>query len=114
MSEVMEQDTAGVVEAPAKERKYTPLSDVEKQAATLRRDATLLRKYGNETKAAELEAQANQLAPEKPKVGKVDPLTAFSPEDQAKIRKYFECSKDGFTKLAPIVGYKKLAAVIQG
>jgi len=105
----------GVVEqeAPAKER--VALTPEQKQAAALRRDATLLRKYGNEQKAKELEAQADQIAPVAAKTSRVDPMTALSDEEQAYLRKsVFECSKKGFAAIASVVSYKKLAAMVAG
>ena len=104
-------DDTEVVE---KERKYTPLTDDQKKAATLRRDASLLRKYGNETKAQELEAQANAIAPERPKQTRVDPISQLSDEEQKALRMYFETTKAGFVKIAQHVSYKKLAAIAAG
>ncbi len=45
--------------------KRTPLTNEQKQAATLRRDATLLRKYGAVQGAEKLEAEANRVVPAK-------------------------------------------------
>lgn len=110
MTDVMEQEapTAEVT----KTRKHTPLTDVEKQAATLRRDATLLAKYGNQAKADELYAQANQLSPEKPAQGtRVDPLAVLTAEEQAHLRKHFQCSKEGFVNIAAVISAKKLQEI---
>lgn len=107
MSEVAEQ------EATPKER--VALTPEQKQAATLRRDATLMRKYGNEAKAVELEAQADQIAPAGPKQSsRVDPLVALTEDEQKQLRAYFECSKKGFANIAAVVSAKKLAAIVQG
>src|SRR5208283_3522193 len=108
MSEVMEQEAT----ATATERKYTPLTDVQKQAATFRRDASLLRKYGNDAKAAELEAQADAIAPVRAQSSKrVDPLTVLGPDEQVKLISHFKTTKSGLARIAELVSYKKLAAI---
>ena len=109
-SAVMEPQT----ETEVKERKYTPLTPEQKQAATLRRDASLLRKYGNEAKAKELEAEADALAPIQPKVTRVDPLVALSPQEQGALQNYFKTTKQGFAKIAEHISYKKLAEIAAG
>ena len=109
MSEVMEQEATAT---EATERKYTPLTDVQKQAATFRRDASLLRKYGNDAKAAELEAQADAIAPVRAQSSKrVDPLTVLGPDEQVKLINHFKTTKAGFARIAELVSYKKLAAI---
>ena len=109
MSETMEQEVA------TKTRKTPePLTAAQKQAATLRRDATLLIKYGNEVKAKELFAQADQIAPQRAVQSRVDPLAQLSTEEQHYLRvTYFETTKQGFARIAAMVSYKKLAAVVQ-
>lgn len=105
---VMEPET----ESAVSERKYTPLTDAQKQAATYRRDASLLRKYGNDAKAAELEAQADAIAPVRATGNRrVDPMTTLSQEEVVKLINHFKTTKAGFAKIAEIVSYKKLAAI---
>jgi hypothetical protein len=101
-----------VMEAPATERKYTPLTDEQRQAATLRRDATLLEKYGQAEKAKELFAQADAIAPAR-RTGsnRVDPVTALTQDELNKLYNHFKTTKAGFAKIAEIVSYKKLAAI---
>jgi hypothetical protein len=104
-------------EAETKARKaYTPLTNEQKEAATLRRDATLLAKYGNASKAAELVAQADKLAPERSNgAQRINPLIALNAEDQGFLRTaYFETTKAGFAKIAALVSYKKLAEIVEG
>lgn len=98
-------------EETATERKV--LTAEQKQAATYRRDATLLRKYGNTQKADELEAKALELAPESTKNVRVDPMTVLTADEQHKLRLYFECSKNGFPKIAAVVSAKRLGELAQ-
>ena len=101
-----------VLEPEVTERKYTPLTDEQKQAATYRRDASLLRKYGNDAKAAELEAQADQIAPVRAQGSKrVDPMTKLTQDEVVKLINHFATTKKGFAKIAEVVSYKKLAAI---
>ena len=106
--EVMEPEVATTT------RKHTPLTDAQKQAATLRRDATLLKKYGNDAEAAKLVAQADQIAPERSVQSKrEDPLTLLNQEEQKWLQMYFGCTTKGFAKIAAIVSAKKLEAIFQ-
>ena len=104
-------------EAKTKARKaYAPLTNEQKEAATLRRDATLLAKYGNATKAAELVAQADKIAPERSNQAKrVDPLIELNAQEQGFLRtSYFETTKKGFAHICALVSYKKLAEIAEG
>src|ERR1017187_6392893 len=84
-------------------RKHTPLTDVQKQAATLRRDASILRKHGSAAEADKLVAQADQLAPERSQVAKrLDPLTVLNQEEQKWLIQYFGCTTKGFAKICAI------------
>jgi len=109
-------DESAVMEpqAETKERKYTPLTDAQKQAATLRRDAALLTKYGNAEKAKELEAQADALAPVRAHTNKrVDPLQVLSAEEQSWLVNYFSTTKKGFAVIARYISAKKLQEIFQ-
>ena len=89
-----------------------PMSVEQKEAATLRRDATLLAKYGDSEKAAELIAQADKLFPASAKQGKrVNPLTVLSADEQKALKDYFRTSK-GFERLAQVVSAKKLSDIL--
>ena len=111
MSEVMEQAPETATEAT--ERKYTPLTDAQKQAATLRREASLLAKYGQTEKAAELNAQADAIASVRAQGSKrVDPLTVLGPDEQVKLISHFKTTKTGLARIAELVSYKKLAAIV--
>jgi len=93
-------------------RKYTPLTNEQKQAATYRRDASLLRKYGQEAKAAELEAQANAIAPVRPSGNKrVDPMEVLTDAEINTLVQYFKTTKAGFKVIAEHIGAKRLAAI---
>ena len=109
MSDVMEQEVV------AKTRKTPePLTPEQKQAATLRREGTLLAKYGQDAKAQELFAQADQIAPQRAVQVRVDPLAQLSTEEQHYLRvTYFETTKQGFARIAAMVSYKKLAAIAE-
>jgi hypothetical protein len=98
---------------PKVRKAYTPLTNEQKEAATLRRDATLLAKYGNASKAAELVAQADKLAPERSNgAQRINPLIALNAQDQSFLRtSYFETTKAGFAKIAALVPYNKLAKI---
>lgn len=109
-------DESAVMEVPATEakvRKHTELTAEQKQAATLRRDASLLRKYGNADKAAELEAQADKIAPERKVSARVDPLTVLNQEEQKWLINYFGCTTKGFAKIAQHISAKKLEEIFQ-
>ncbi len=97
-------DTA-VAEQPTT-RVHTPLTPDQKQAATLRREASMLKKYGNVDQAKELEAKADALAPQKNST-RVDPLKVLSPESQKALRDYFRTTQ-GFARLSQVVSAKKL------
>ena len=100
------------VETETKERKFTPLTDAQKEAAGKRREASLLRKYGYNDKAAALEAEADAIAPVRATGSKrVDPLTALTTDETVKLLNYFATTKKGFAKIAEIVSYKRLAAI---
>ena len=109
MTDVMEQEVA------TKTRKTPePLTPEQKQAATLRREGTLLAKYGQDAKAQELFAQADQIAPQRAVQSRVDPLAQLSTEEQHYLRvTYFETTKQGFARIAAMVSYKKLAAIVE-
>jgi len=100
-------------QAETKERKYTPLTDAQKQAATLRRDAALLAKYGNHEKAKELNAQADAIAPASRQGKRVDPLQVLSADEQSWLINYFGTTKKGFAKIAQHISAKKLANIFQ-
>lgn len=111
MSEVMEQEVE-TAEAPAKVRKHTPLTDDQKKAATLRRDASMLAKYNDAATAAKLRAEADALVPERPnKSVRVDPVAVLTDAEQAKLRKHFQCSKEGFVNIAAVISAKKLQEI---
>lgn len=110
MSDVMTEND--VQETAGKVRKQ--LTDAEKQAATLRRDATLLRKHGAATQAEELEAAAAQLAPVRSAQSKRDdPLVVLNQEEQKWLHNYFQTTKAGFAKIAAVVSAKKLEEIFQ-
>ena len=104
-SAVMEQEQA----APAVKQ---PMPAEQKQAATMRRDATLLRKYGDEKKAAELEAQADKLFPVEKKSGRVDPLSVLDKTQQTALKDYFRTTQ-GFARLCQVVSAKKLQEIAE-
>ena len=105
---VMEPET----ETEATGRKYTPLTDEQKQAATLRRDASLLRKYGQGAEADKLEAQADQIAPVRAHGNKrVDPLAVLTDAEQGQLVQYFKTTKQGFKVIAEHISAAKLAAI---
>ena len=99
---------------PKTRKTPVPLTAEQKQAATLRRDATLLEKYGNTDKAKELYAQADAIAPVRATPNKrVDPLTVLSEEHQKILRtQYFETTKQGLARIAALVSHKKLAEIV--
>lgn len=102
-------DTA-VQEAPKQTRE---LSVEQKEAASLRRDATLLRKYGNDAKADELEAKADKLFPQSKHQGKrVNFLSVSSSDDQKALKDYFRTAK-GFERLCDVVSAKKLQEIVE-
>ena len=106
--EVMEPEVATTT------RKHTPLTDAQKQAATLRRDATLLKKYGNDAEAAKLVAQADQIAPERSQGAKrIDPLTVLNQEEKQWLINYFATTTKGFAKIAQHISAKKLEDIFQ-
>ena len=111
MSEVMEQEA---VATETKERKYTPLTAAQKQAATLRREAAMVAKYGFADKAKELEAQADAIAPSKHQGKRVDPLQVLSAEEQSWLVGYFKTTKQGFAKIAQYISARKLSEIFQG
>ena len=112
MSDGMTEDDLN--EPATKTRKHTPLTDAQKQAATLRRDATLLKKYGNDVDAAKLVAQADQLAPERSAQSKrEDPLVVLNQEEKQWLINYFLTTSKGFAKIAAVVSAKKLEAIFQ-
>lgn len=106
MATMVETPTA---DAPTKERK--PLTDAQKQAASLRRDASLLEKYGQAEKAAELHKQADQLAPASAQGKRVDPMKALSNDEKKWLKDYFR-SNEGFAALCKVVSYNKLKAML--
>ena len=105
-TEVMEQ----AVPATTK-RKYTPLTDAQKQAATLRREAAMVAKYGFVEKAAELNAQADKIAPARTTARRVDPLATLTQDETVKLINHFKTTKAGFSNIAKHISYKRLAAI---
>lgn len=87
-------------------------TDEQKQAITMRREATMLRKYGHEDEAKKLEAQANVLAPAGKQSQRDDPMKLLSAEDQTKLKEYFRKSA-GFARLCQVVSYKKLSEIVE-
>ncbi len=108
MSEVATVTENNVTEGVSERKQLTP---AHKQAATLRRDATLLEKYGQHGKAKELFAQADQIAPVSKQTKRVDPLAVLTAEDQKKLKDYFRTSQ-GFARLAQVVSAKKLEEIV--
>ena len=107
-TEVLDSET----EVEATGRKYTPLTAEQKQAATLRRDASLLRKYGQTAEADKLEAQADQIAPVRAHGNKrVDPLAVLTDAEQGKLVNHFQTTKKGFKVIAEHISAAKLAAI---
>lgn len=101
-------------ELTGSERKYTLLTAEQKQAATLRRDASLLRKYGQTAEADKLEAQADAIAPVRASGNKrVDPLAVLTAEEQTKLVNYFKTTKAGFKAIAEHISASKLAAIAE-
>ena len=102
-------------EVATKTRK-TPiaLTPEQKQAATLRRDASILRKHGSAAEADKLQAQADQLAPERSQGAKrLDPLTVLNQEEQKWLQNYFMTTTKGFAKIAQHISAKKLEDIFQ-
>ncbi len=104
------EDQVKQTEAVKARRELTP---AQKEAATLRRDAALLNKYGNTAKANELLAQAQALAPVGERTQRVDPLTELSKEEQHKLRAHFSITVDGFKLLTQVVSYKTFQKVLE-
>src|SRR5271157_2354103 len=106
MSDVMEQEVAT--------KTHKILTPEQRQAAILRREATLLAKYGQDAKAQELFAQADQIAPQRTVQSRTDPLAQLTTDEQHYLRvTYFETTKQGFARIAALISYKKLAAVVE-
>ena len=103
MTDVMEQ------EQTTTRKPQRPLTDDQKKAAGMRREASLLKKYGHNDEAAKLEAQATLLAPAS-KQGRPDPLKVLTAEEQKALRDYFRTTQ-GFARLAQVVSAKKLQEI---
>jgi len=88
------------------------LTPEQKRAAALRRDATLLEKYGQAAKAKELYAQADALAPASKQSKRVDPLAVLTPQEQNELKNYFRTTA-GFVRLCQIVSAKKMQEIVE-
>ena len=103
-------DETNVTEGAPVERKQ--LTAEQKRAATLRRDATLLEKYGQKEAATKLYAQADALAPASKQSSRVDPLKVLTPAEQNELKNYFR-STAGFARLCQVVSAKKLQEIVE-
>jgi hypothetical protein len=107
----VEQEVENTETETATERKQ--LTADQKQAATLRRDATLLEKYGQKDAAAKLYAQADALAPASKQTSRIDPLKVLTASEQNELKNYFRTTA-GFARLCQVVSAKKLQEILEG